>query len=98
MSARLNRPVISSRTWISLTLIDAAIWVIAEVQHSGGSLRTAFDAVWLASFFGFILLLAVGLTGAVQSRRRARRVSRKRRDAPPGGSVSLTDPETGDTP
>ena len=57
MSARLNRPVISGPTWISLTLADVAIWVIAEVQHSAGSLRTAFDAVWLASFLGFILLL-----------------------------------------
>jgi hypothetical protein len=68
MSARLHHPVISRRTWIAVTLADAAIWVIAEVQHSGGSLRTAFDAVWLASFFGFIVLLAVGLGAAVHRR------------------------------
>jgi hypothetical protein len=83
MSARLNRPLIRRRLWTSLTIADAAIWVIAEVQHSGGSLRTAFDAVWLASFFGFIVLLAIGLVAAVQSRRRARRVSRERNDAQP---------------
>jgi hypothetical protein len=73
MSARLHRPIISRRTWIGLALTDAAIWVIAEVQHSGGSLRTAFDAVWLASFFGFILLLAVGLVAAFQARPRPTR-------------------------
>lgn len=76
MSARSNRPFISRRTWTRLTLATAAIWVIAEVQHSGGSLRTAFDVVWLASFFGLIVLLAVGLVAAVQYRRGARHAKR----------------------
>lgn len=73
MSARSHRTIISRRMWISLALTDAAIWVIAEVQHSGGSLRTAFDVVWIASFLGFILLLAVGLVTAIQARSRPTR-------------------------
>jgi hypothetical protein len=72
MSARLHSPLISRRTWIRLILADGAIWMIAEIQHSGGSLRAAFDAVWVASFFSFILLVAAALVAAVQSRRRAR--------------------------
>jgi hypothetical protein len=72
MSARLHSRLISRRTWIRLILADAAIWVIAEIQHSGGSLRAAFDAIWLASFFGFILLVAAALVAAVRSRRRSR--------------------------
>jgi hypothetical protein len=72
MSARLHSPLISRRIWIRLILADAAIWGIAEIQHSGGSLRAAFDAVWIASFFGFILLVAAALVAAVRSRRRSR--------------------------
>jgi hypothetical protein len=68
MPARLHRPAISRRTWIILALTDAAIWVIAEVQHSGGSLRTAFDVVWIVTFLSFILLVAVGLLAAIKAR------------------------------
>jgi len=101
MSARLNRPVISGPTWISLTLADVAIWVIAEVQHSAGSLRTAFDAVWLASFLGFILLLTNGWTrshGPVAATRATREPRATRRAAARQGcsSPNLTAPPHSD--
>lgn len=74
MSARSTRPPISRRrTWLALTAADVAIWVIAELQHSSGSLRTVFDGVWLATLFAFIVLLVVGLVATVHTRRRPMR-------------------------
>ena len=57
------------RTWIILVVVDVVIWVIAEVQNSGGTLSKVFDGIWVASLIVFVLLIVLGFVAVIRSRR-----------------------------
>jgi hypothetical protein len=55
--------------WIGLVVVDVAIWVIAEFQSND----SLFEALWVITLFGFILLVVFGVVALVRAVVRARR-------------------------
>jgi hypothetical protein len=65
-----TRMAVSRRTLIALAVVDAVLFVIANATaKSSGSPGTVSNVAWFLFLLGFVTLIALGLTGAVRSRR-----------------------------